>query len=419
MSHLKSFMPLLILSILVSPDASAHPGHTEHRSTKSVGPANPRPPKTDSELPTTSATIFLNNFNSQMTALEQQRSLDADSISTRKKLAELMHSRAQNQFDLVGQQRAIDELTYCISRNDNIADLFISRARMQQSLHRFVEAQADVIRAIDLGAPEAAVRTVQQELDWNTGNYQRAFLSIRNAAKLNPNPQTLARLARLEHDLGNYSVSDRRFEQAEDAYTETHPLTLSWLNIQRGLCQVERANYRPAVAYFREATSRMPGSLVARSQLAEALHAMGESKEAVEILESILQESTHPEFLAALAVIYRELGETARANDLKRRATKGFGILMRDFPEAMAGHASHFFLTEGNDPRLALRLTQQDVKFRPNSNSYLALARAQLANNRVAEASESLATALKTPVNSPELAAIRSTLQALDGLADD
>ena len=401
------------------PDVSAHEGHGKHRSGKSVGPTNARPPKIQAELPTTSAAIFLDNLSSQTAVLRRQVELDPACVDWRMRLAELIYVRSQYQVDLAGQQRAIEELTRCIQLDAQNAELFVSRARMQQSLHRFREAQADLKRAIEIGASEATVRTVQQELDWNTGNYLRAIRAIRDAADLNPNTQTLARLARLEHDLGNYALSDRRFEQAEDAFIDTNPLILSWLNVQRGVCQFERANFRSAVEYFREATNRMPGSLLARGQMAEALHAVGESKEAVEIYESILKESTHPEFPAGLAVIYRRLGQTSRANELKRSATKGFKTLMRDFPEAMAGHASHFFLTEGNDLKLALELTQRDVELRPNSESYQALARAQLANDRLAEASASLAVALKMPVKSPGLAELQSTFRSLHAHTGD
>ena len=394
------------------PDVSAHEGHGKHRSGKSVGPRNARPPKTQAELPTTSAAIFLDNLSSQTAVLRRQVELDPACVDWRQRLAELIYVRSQYQVDLAGQQRAIEELTRCIQLDARNADLFVSRAKMQQTLHRFHEAQADLKRAIEIGASEAIVRTVQQELDWNTGNYLRAIRAIRDAADLNPNTQTLARLARLEHDLGKYALSDRRFEQAEDAFSDTNPLILAWLHVQRGVCQFERANFESAVEYFREATNRMPGFLSARSQLAETLYAMGQSKEAVEIYASILSESTNPEFSAALAVIYRQLGQTTRANGLKRKAIKEFKALMRDFPEAMAGHASHFFLTEGNDLKLALELTQQDVELRPNSESYQALALAQLANDRLAEASASLAVALKMPVKSPGLVELQSTLRS-------
>lgn len=346
-----------------------------------------------------------------MAALRQRVELHPNDSITRKHLAQLLFMRSQYRFDLAGQQQAIEELTYCIAQDAKNPDFLVCRAGMQQSLHRFHEAQADLERAAKIGAPGSSIQPVQQELDWNTGDYEKAELAIRDAAEQNRNTQTLARLARLEHDLGNYALSDKRFEQAEDAFTDTNPLTLAWLNVQRGICQFDRGNYGNAADFFREAIRRMPGSLSARSQLADALHAGGESDAAAQIYEAILNESQYPEFSASLASIYREMGKTKRANTLTLRATQGFKTLMQDFPEAMAGHASYFFLTDGNDPKLALQLTQANLQLRPTSKAYQALARAQLANDQVSDAAESIAIAMKMPVKSASLTELQSELQ--------
>ncbi|HEY8076939.1 MAG TPA: hypothetical protein VIF62_22585, partial [Labilithrix sp.] len=73
--------------------------------------------------------------------------------------------------------------------------------------------------------------------------------------------------------------------------------------------------------------------------------------------------------------------------------------LLQKYPEAMYWHASEFYLAIGDKER-ALQLLEKNLVLRPNSISLVALARAQLENDRVAEAKASIDKALAMPVRS-------------------
>jgi Tfp pilus assembly protein PilF len=68
----------------------------------------------------------------------------------------------------------------------------------------------------------------------------------------------------------------------------------------------------------------------------------------------------------------------------------------------MYWHASEFYMATG-DVKQALVLLRKNVTLRPNSTSYVALARAELANGRASDAKGSIDKALAMPLVSASL----------------
>ena len=153
-----------------------------------------RQPKSHDDLPTTSAEIYLANLEGQIRSFQNNVQKDSSGVAQRMKLAELTFLLGLYKGDLHRQQKAIDELTECIKRNNKDAELYVVRARMLKSLHRFKQAQSDIETALELGIRKDRVAVVQQELDWNGGNYQQAIQSIRQQVKVNPGLRSLARV---------------------------------------------------------------------------------------------------------------------------------------------------------------------------------------------------------------------------------
>src|SRR5262249_8567792 len=150
---------------------------------------------------------------------------------------------------------------------------YLARANQEQTLHRFKEARADVEQARKLGAPADDIAPLEQELDWNEGKYDAAVASIHAAARAKANDlYTIAREAQLHHDLGENDAADAEFERAEDAYRDTSPLPLAWLDVQRGVHLMKIGKTVLALPFFREAVARIPTYLMAQEHLAEALH---------------------------------------------------------------------------------------------------------------------------------------------------
>lgn len=330
-------------------------------------------PRSTKQLPTTAAAIWLGNLDAQIDALEGRA--EGPDLYV---LSAAHHLRGRYRGDLDEIQHGIDLLA-CTT--DPVC--FQSRADQEQSLHRFGAAEADLRHASQLGATRTAA--LQADLDWNAGRYAEAIPAIRAARVAHPTTGTWIREAQLEHELGNEHAADIAYEKAEDAVTDTGPLVVAHLNVQRGMQKLDTGRLDEAIAFFRAAVERMPDWVTANEHLAEALAMAGKDDEALRIYERVVGLSDDPEFAHALAELNAKRGRASEAKALTDKARARYEVLLAKYPEAMYWHASEFFLAVGDAPR-AVDLLTKNVALRPNSTSLVALASAKLAAHQDARA---------------------------------
>ncbi len=353
-------------------------------------------------ITTTSEEIYLSNLEGQIGELERLAKESPSNISLVQRLGAARYTRARFHNDPDEIQRAIDDVSACLKAEPENAICFLMRAEQEQSLHRFKESRADIESAKKHGGDPTRIADLENELDWNDGRYDKAIPAIRKARAERPSTATWIREAQLEHDLGNDDASDAAFDRAEAAITDTSPLPVAHLELQRGIQNVARGKLEGAVGYFRRAAFRMPSFVAANEHLAETLHWLGKNDEAIAIYEKVVRLSNDPEFAYALCELYRATGKDAEARELEAKARKGYEQLLTKYPEAMYWHASEFYRAVG-DGKKSLELLRKNVELRPNSVSYVALARAELAEKNVAEAKKAIDTALAMPVVSASL----------------
>lgn len=388
-------------------DASAKTAHDSGATAQTDGAA-PKPlrlkPRSMDELPTTAADIYFGNLDGQIEELTRIVKLQgAETLPSHLRLASSFHyTRGRFRGDLDEIALAIETLGTCVKIEPEGPDCFVMRAEQEQSLHRFAETRADIDRAKKLNVDASRVADLETELDWNGGRYDVAIKAIREARLKRPTSGSWMREAQLEHDLGNDDKVDAAFEAAEDLIVDTNPLPVAHLNVQRGMVKAHAGRLEDAVLFFREAVVRIPNYVAANEHLAEALHQLGQDDEATKIYEAIVKQSDDPEFMHALASLYKAHGKPDKARELDAKATSRYEALLKKYPEAMYWHASEFYLDTGNAAK-ALELLRKNVMLRPNSLSFAALAHAELENKQTAEAKASIDKALAMPLESADL----------------
>lgn len=292
-------------------------------------------------------------------------------------LSRAVYTRSRVTGDIDEMARAVDLTRGCARLAPKSPDPLVTLAVQEQSLHRFAEARADLARARKLGASEDRVAGIERELDWNAGKWGAAAVAIREEAANAPSTGTVARLARLEHDLGHYDEADALYLRALSLVEDTAPLPVAMIEVQKGMNLTDAGRLADAEQAFRSASERMPRYTAAKEHLAETLHRLGRDEEATALYEQITKASSDPEFFGALAALYRAHGRVADADALRAKATQGYDALLAKYPEAMAWHASEYFAGEGADKVRARSLLQKNVELRPNPEALEALARAE------------------------------------------
>jgi tetratricopeptide (TPR) repeat protein len=94
-----------------------------------------------------------------------------------------------------------------------------------------------------------------------------------------------------------------------------------------------------ALAHFERANDEMPGWWLIEEHIAEANAQLGNTDRALAMYTDILKRSDDPEFMDAVARIYRDRGNAAEAALWIAKAKAGHAARIALFPEAAAGHA--------------------------------------------------------------------------------
>ncbi len=220
---------------------------------------------------------------------------------------------------------------------------FLGRARLNFTMHRFDRVEADLTRAESqlLLSPRvrAEIDAVRADVLLEQGSTPAAMAAYRRAAHTEPSFDNLARLAGGLVKTGELPAADKTYQDAARALPRSATRERAWVSLQRGLIALEATNLKRALQHFRDAETWYPGWWLAQEHIAEALALQGHDERALAIYQDVLARTQDPEFMDAIARIYRKRGDEAIAQQWIARAKQGHAARLARFPEAAAGHA--------------------------------------------------------------------------------
>ena len=132
----------------------------------------------------------------------------------------------------------------------------------------------------------------------------------------------LARLAFLAAKTGDAAGAERLYAEAQEQLTAKEMRPYAWLELQRGVLDLERGDAAAALGRFERADRAYSGYWLIEEHLAEALHLLGRTDEAVARYRRVVARAPRPELLSALAGVLApsDPGRGRRLWTPKRRA---------------------------------------------------------------------------------------------------
>lgn len=233
------------------------------------------------------------------------------------------------------------------------AGLLRARAHLAFKLHRLDAAKRDLALIGSDPVLEADIAFQEGRLDEARRGYEA----------LPPTWDNLARLANLRR-------SDRLYARASEELTVKEMRDYAWVELQRGLLDLEDGKPAKALEHYDRAAAAWSGWWLIDEHRAEALHLLGRTEEAVAIYRDVVARTNHPELISALAAILR-------SEELFAKADARFEEQMAMYPEAAAGHYVEHLLRRGGDPAKIVALAERNHAARPNAESKQLLVRAR------------------------------------------
>ncbi len=294
----------------------------------------------------------------------------------------------------------------------------LTRARLAFTLHRFdrVEpALRRVERALVIDSDvRRAVAELRAALAFQRGDLAAAEATLVRLIDERPTVTALARLAQVRWKSGDFARAEAGFVAALALAPSSDGERRAWLELMRGLLDLDRDRFDEALAHYRAADAAFSGWYLVEEHIAEIHARKGEHERARRQYERLVARTNNPELMDALAATYAALGRSADARNMTARARRAYEAQLTKYPEASYGHALDHFLDAGDVAR-SVALAEKNAALRPNGEALAALAMAYHRAGRHDDATAVLDRAMNTAWRTPAIYATAADIFGATG----
>ena len=312
--------------------------------------------------------------------------------------------------------RAESALAEAFRRAPEGAGPFVTRARLAFAVHRLDDVEPDLARAsrtLLLKKPERrAIRELRAAVAFQQGALTVAEARFTALAAARPTPTILSRLAQVHWKSGDVATADALFLRALDLTPSRDLERRAWLELMRGLLDLDQGRLEAAERHYVQASDILPGWYLIDEHIAEIYALRGQLVSAARQYKTLVDRTHNPEFMDALAALYAGLGRHSESESMTAQARLRYEALLERFPEAAAGHAFEHFLEAGHIDR-SVAMAERDAQLRPNGDALGRLATAYLEAGRSVDARTTVERALAAQWITPDLCRLSTALQAV------
>ena len=328
------------------------------------------PGSSASEVLTTDGTIALLNLEAQIEGRQLEDSLGHSSVENQVALVDLIFLRGLILGRVADFERAGEIAERLAGGTSASPTVFLVRARMRATFHRFTDALDDLEAAQRLSLDPETANAERAAIFQALGRYDDALAIREEAVARQPSFETLGALAGFWAERGDTDAAERFYHDCRGRHRGVSPFPLTLLDFQIGLMWMELGQFDKARTWFDAARRRVPAYAAAQGHLAEVEAELGEIDATIARLCPLAASSDDPDYAAQLARVLGDAGRAEESCRWRQLAAARYDELVERHPEAFADHAAEFWLSAGADPNKALRLAQMNVEVRKTPRAY-------------------------------------------------
>ena len=352
--------------------------------------------------PPTDYEVELGRIDREMSGLREAAFAAPVDSEKAARLAYLLFHRAvltASAADLAAAEGALEK---AFEQTSAFADLYLLKANLDFKLHRLAETQRD-LKALSPFAGNAQIIAMTAGVALQEGRYAAAQRGYQSAIAKNPTWDNLARLAYWEAKFGDPDRADSLYQAAEEEISAKEMRSYAWVELQRGLLDLQRGRYAAALAHYRQAGKAYSGYWLVDEHMAELLGAQGKSHEAVALYEKVIARAPRPELQQALGDLYLFMGKPDQAKPWHDTALAGYLESAGRGEVRYYHHLAGFYADVRQDGAEAVKWARKDVELRPNFAMQGGLAWALYRAGRFPEALNLMRVALSSGVKDAHL----------------
>lgn len=325
------------------------------------------------------------------------------------RLAHALYAKASLTTDYVDFRAADNAIIAAHEAGEPAAECSYLRASFDFKLHRLTAASTTLEQLAHLAqVPEIAV--LRADVLLQQGHVAAASALYDQLSAGSSTWDVTARIAWLKSHQGEPQEADRLYASAQEELTAKEMRSWAWLELQRGLLDLETGRFAEALAHFQKADRAYPGYWLIQEHIAEVFDKLGRTDEASALYRRIIARTGNPEFVSSLAAIEQRANPEAAAA-LYKKARFLFEQQRQQYPEAAIGHfLEHLIDLPGDpDPEL-LSMAEENRRLRPSLDAMLLKTRVCLRLHDTATARSLVTAALAAGWRTAELDALDKSL---------
>ena len=173
------------------------------------------------------------------------------------------------------------------------------RAQFDFRMHRLAEAerQLALIEGYAIPSPpdeRAEILAMRGDIAFYRGNLKAALQLYKEADRLSPGTATFRR-AIYAMKTGDFERAESTFDQTEREARLLAPQLQAFIELQRGLLDLERGNWPSAENWFRKADRTFPGYWLTQAHLVQMWALRGKVEQAEQGYRKMIKHSEQPE----------------------------------------------------------------------------------------------------------------------------
>jgi tetratricopeptide (TPR) repeat protein len=259
----------------------------------------------------------------------------------------------------------------------------MTAALLHLSLHRLDAAAAMLDRVDAYAVPparadQAELLAMRGDIAFYRGKYTDAMRLYQRSEASSPGAADF-RMAIYHSKMGSPERADTYLLRAAEG--QHTPQSRAFLELHRGVLDLDRGGLDEALAHFRTADKIFPGFWLVQEHIAEVDELKGNLAGAARLYRHVVDKTGHPEFMDRLADIAAARDQSVVAEYWRAQAWREWQKRLRIFPEAAYGHALDHCISKA-DRACALKLATLNMRTRPYGEAKLKLAQALMMNGR-------------------------------------
>lgn len=277
----------------------------------------------------------------------------------------------------------------------------LTRARICARFHQVGQSEVLLDLAMVAGCSRQQIQGARAALLQATGQFWDALELRDRLARERPNLETLGALATLSAEMGQFALAEMLYAQAIKADDGIVPLRCAQLLYAWARAAMRQGDLARADELLVHLEIVLPWHMPGRAGRAEIALARGDLDGAAALIESPLEASDDPAYVALNAQILAARGEDTEAANEAQRAAAVYDALLERRPEAYVDEAAKFFMGVGNRPLRAVELAAKNLALRDTPCARALLSKARRAAvartaGRTVQTFRSRAASLKT-----------------------